>query len=177
MGKTKDIATGSLLTTALLSQLRNPALKAALTLLLIVSLTLPAQVEDDPELAVAPLLRQGMTVAFIGTASNSMLASLNRAVGPRGKIIARDLTTVLAQDADPKLAVASIDVVLLINVYRMLDHPQQTLAHLRSAIKPEGRLLVIEAADVSKQIEASGFALVSKDDAPSGQSILTFARP
>ena len=156
-------------------------MKAALTLLLIVSLTLPAQVADDSELTVTQLLRQGMTVAYVGTPSSSMLASLNQAVGPRGKIIARDLATVRAQDDDPKLAVASIDVAFLSDVYRQLDHPQQVLAHLRSAIKPEGRLLVIDngigAADVSNQIQANGFDLLSRHDTPSGQYILTFARP
>ncbi len=136
---------------------------------------------DVSEPTVTQILRQGMTVAYVGTASTSMLASLSQAVGPRGKIIARDLVTVLAQDADPKLAVASVDVVFLINVYRQLDHPHQLLAHLRSSIKPEGRLLVIDngasATDVSRQIEANGFELLSIRDAPGGQYILTFARP
>ncbi len=112
-------------------------------------------------------LKDGMTVAVIGTAPPSMAA----AIGPRGRIIARDVQTVIESDHDPKLAVASMDAVLLIEVYHQFPRPEQLLAHLRSALKPGARLYIVGPASPD-QIEASGFDLLSNRD-----GILAYIRP
>jgi 16S rRNA G1207 methylase RsmC len=108
-----------------------------------------------------------MTVAVIGVAPSS----LAQTVGPRGKVIAQDAQTVIAHDHDPKLAVASIDAVLIIQVYRQFPRPEQLLAHLRSALKPGARLFVVGPA-AAEQIEAAGFDRLSNQD-----GVLTFVRP
>jgi predicted methyltransferase len=138
---------------------------------------LSAQVAER-ELITGLNLRPGMTVASIGT--GEWLPFLRDAVGPLGKVIAKD-----GRDNDPKLAVASVDAVLLVDIYQHLDRPEQMLAHLRSAIKPGGRLYVVdlykksrpdpitlEREEAAKEIEASGFDVLGANP-----NLLTFGRP
>jgi SAM-dependent methyltransferase len=93
----------------------------------------------------------------------------------------------------PNLPEASIDLALMVDVYHELEFPQEMLRAIHQALKPEGKLLLLEyraedpaipikalhkmsAAQVNKELEANGFSLVKKEDFLPIQHFLLFAR-
>ena len=55
-----------------------------------------------------------------------------------------NVTLILGEPADPRLPAASIDLALMVDVYHELAAPQAVLGHIRQALKPNGRLVLIE---------------------------------
>ena len=170
--------------------------------------------EEAPSQAVALLqLRPGDVVADVGAGSGYMTVRLARAVGSTGRVLAVDIqpemierltdrvhremltnvTAVLGAADDPKLPPGSVDLELMVDVYHELAAPQRMLQHLRSALKPGGRLVLLEyrkedpsipireehkmsVADAKAEIEPEGFTLVEvKEDLPR-QHILIFRK-
>jgi SAM-dependent methyltransferase len=93
--------------------------------------------------------------------------------------------TVKAPAEDPKLTAGSLDAVLVVNAYHEFEKFAPALEKLREALKPGGRLVMIEnvprkvhtqprkiqmdnhvmAADVVEpEIKAAGFQIVERDD-------------
>jgi SAM-dependent methyltransferase len=62
--------------------------------------------------------------------------------------VARDRLTQVevlqATETDPRLPPAAIDLILMVDVYHELARPQEVLRQLRAALKPDGRLVLIE---------------------------------
>jgi ubiquinone/menaquinone biosynthesis C-methylase UbiE len=62
--------------------------------------------------------------------------------------LARDhvsgVQTVRATDADTGLPASTLDLILLVDVYHELSRPQLVLRQLRRALKPGGRLALLE---------------------------------
>jgi predicted methyltransferase len=121
--------------------------------------------EQRPDEVIRAMgLEDGDVVADFGCGSGYFTRRLARAVGPRGRVYAvdvqpemlalvakgverqglRNVVTVLATTDDPRLAAGSLDWVLLVDVYHELQQPKATLARLREALKPEGRIALIE---------------------------------
>ena len=113
----------------------------------------------------AMALKSGAVVADIGTGeSPEQPLHLSKAVGS-GKVICVDidekaiakLRTKLNEDGltnvetrlgkpdDPLLPAYSVDAVLIAFAYHHFEKPSAMLAHIRAALRPEGRLVVIEA--------------------------------
>lgn len=172
------------------------------------------------ELVEALGIRRGMTVVDLGTGVGYMLPYLSRAVGPRGAVIAEDIHQdfldrakekaqkdrlgnvrfVLGGERDPNLAADSADLILVLDAYHHFDYPEQMLAHLSKALKPQGRLAIVEfykrrgamgggdpdralqhirldADGVIAELEAAGFRLVSrKEHVPDSQYIAVFEK-
>jgi ubiquinone/menaquinone biosynthesis C-methylase UbiE len=96
---------------------------------------------------------------------------------------------------DPRLPPASVDLALMVDVYHELSQPQAILRHLRDALKPGGRLVLVEyrkedptvpikpehkmsVAEAKLEVEAEGFTLAKVDEALPRQHILIFvAKP
>jgi ubiquinone/menaquinone biosynthesis C-methylase UbiE len=156
------------------------------------------------ELVAAMDLKPGMTVADVGTGVGYMLPFLSEAVGPAGKVLAEDVfpdflekarhraeeahianvTFVKGTEKSTMLPENAVDAVLVLDVYHHFDYPKDMLASLRSALKSDGRLVIVEyhksseampggralqhvrlgEADAIREIEASGFRLISKHD-------------
>jgi SAM-dependent methyltransferase len=123
------------------------------------------ETEEQPEKALDALgLKPGMTVADIGAGTGYMSLRMAKRVGPTGKVYANDLQpemlrmlrenashekltnveTVLGTESDPKLPKGQIDLVLLVDVYHEFSQPQQMIRKIREALKPDGRLVLLE---------------------------------
>jgi FkbM family methyltransferase len=121
--------------------------------------------EEAPDQAIALIgIAPGMTVADVGAGSGYMTRRLVSAVGPTGRVYATDIqpamvarlrqmvlanglanvTVVQAGDKEANLPVATMDLVLLVDVYHEFSYPQETLRSLRAALKPDGRLVLVE---------------------------------
>lgn len=123
------------------------------------------EIEEAPDQVVAALgLRPGQVVADFGAGTGYFTWRLARAVGPTGRVFAVDIQpemlerlranlaargvtnvqTVLATEQDPRLPAASLDLVLLVDVYHELAWPHEVLTALCRALKPGGRLAFVE---------------------------------
>lgn len=109
----------------------------------------------------------GATVAEIGSGTGYFTWRLAQRVGNKGKVFAVDVqqqmlnltaqTTkkhqlsnvqfVLGADNDPHLPAASLDLVFIANAYHEFLDPQAIINAVNRALKPDGRLVIIEFAE------------------------------
>jgi ubiquinone/menaquinone biosynthesis C-methylase UbiE len=107
---------------------------------------------------------------------------------------------VLGTDRDPKLPADTLEGVLVLDVYHHFDYPQAMLEHIRDSLLSDGKLVIVEyfkrpgampggdpdravqhirldQDDLIKEVQASGFRLVSKRDlVPKSQYIAVFEK-
>lgn len=121
--------------------------------------------EEEPSKAVAALdIRPGQIVADVGAGSGYYTVRLAERVGASGKVFATDIQpqmvalvqqrvararltqveVVQATETDPRLPQNQLDLILMVDVYHELARPQEVLRQLRAALKPDGRLVLIE---------------------------------
>ena len=170
--------------------------------------------EEAPSKAIALLeLAPDAILADIGAGSGYYSFRIARKL-PQGKVIAVDiqpemLAFLKAESVklgvknvqphlgaidDVKLPPASIDAALMVDAYHEFDHPVEMLASLRSALKPKGRIYLLEyraeddnvpikphhkmtEAQARKEFEAAGFRfVVNKPDLP-WQHLMIFEKP
>lgn len=156
------------------------------------------------EIVAALELKPGMVVADIGAGTGLFTRLMAEKVETSGKVYAVNITEFLAHiAADAKknkrtqvvtvrgsqqttnLPKASVDVAFMSDVYHHLERPESVLASLREAIKPGGRLIVVEFDRVEgksdafvlkhvragrnvfiKEIESAGFKRTPSPKAP-----------
>jgi ubiquinone/menaquinone biosynthesis C-methylase UbiE len=172
------------------------------------------QQEEDPARALRILAVQpGQVVADVGAGSGYYSVRLSQLVGPRGKVYANDLQpgmlqilrsrlererianveTVLGTVDDPKLPGGALDMILMVDVYHEFSEPQAMLRRMRDALKPTGRLVLLEyraedprvpirpehkmsVAQAKLEVEAEGFSLSTVNEELPWQHILIFTR-
>jgi SAM-dependent methyltransferase len=172
------------------------------------------EAEERPSRALDIIgITAGMVVADVGAGSGYFTGRLARLVGSRGRVYATDIqqgmldllqqrlarerltnvTLVLGDPADPRLPLAALDLVLMVDVYHELGEPQTVLGHIRRALKPEGRLVLIEykgedpsvpilpthkmtVAQAKLEVEAEGFVLTTADSSLPRQHVLIFKK-
>ena len=120
--------------------------------------------QKPAEVVTSLKLRPGDVVADVGTGSGYFVPYLSEWVGASGRVYAIDIqpemlafvqrkiteleltnvTTVLSQEADTRLAAESVDLALMVDVYHELGSPGPLLANIRSTLKPDGRLAIID---------------------------------
>jgi SAM-dependent methyltransferase len=120
-----------------------------------------------------------------------MLALLRARMADAG---VTNVAPVQATPADAKLPRGALDLVLMVDVYHELPDPRGTLAQIKSALRQSGRLALVEyrAEDpevaikpehkmtleqIRKELEASGFVFVARDESLPDQRIVVFRRP
>jgi len=105
-----------------------------------------------------------------------------------------NVVPVLGAVDDPRLPDESVDLVIMVDVYHELSSPQTTLAHVRRALKPGGRLVLLEyraedpdvpilpehkmtKAQVKLEVEHEGFQQQRVFDDLPRQHLIVFTRP
>jgi SAM-dependent methyltransferase len=156
-------------------------------------------------------VREGQTIADVGCGSGYFTLHLAKRVGPSGRVYASDLqpemlallkkktdaqhltnvVPVLATEDDAKLPKGALDLALLVDVYHEIPKPPVTLAQLEGALKPDGRLALVEyraedpkvaikpehkttLVQLKKELEANGWTFVASDESLPEQRIVTF---
>jgi SAM-dependent methyltransferase len=170
--------------------------------------------EEDPERALDLIgVASGMVVADVGAGSGYMTVRLARRVGPSGTVLANDvqpalltmirdkaralqitnIRTVQGTESDARLPEGTVDLALLVDVYHEFRNPQAMLQSIRRALKPGGRLVLVEyrkedpripiapthrmsVAEARTEVEAEGFAFDRLAPGLPRQHIIEFRR-
>lgn len=148
-------------------------------------------------------IAKGMTVADIGAGEGYYTIRLATRVGADGRVLAQDIvpetrdklaervtrealdnvSVKLGEPADPKLPADSFDRIFLVHMYHEIEEPYAFLWRLRPALRPGGRVVVVDANRPTAQhgtpptlldceMNAVGYTLVSREAMPSAGGYL-----
>lgn len=126
------------------------------------------------QILAATGLKPGMKVADIGAGTGLFTLAFARAVGGEGKVYAVEIAkkflehiearareagltnveNVLCTERSVELAEASIDIAFICDVYHHFEYPKATLASLHKALKPGGRIVLIDFRRIAGQSSA-----------------------
>ena len=129
------------------------------------------QWQKVPEILAALNVRPGVTVADVGAGDGFFTTRLARAVGSNGRVFAVDVddaaierlrkrlqddgienvTIVKGAADDPKLPQGILDAALIVNSYHEMEQHRSILTAIRRALKPDGRLVIVEPVQPSKR--------------------------
>jgi predicted methyltransferase len=160
----------------------------------------------------ALLIAEGSAVADLGAGGGWFTIRLANRVGPNGIVYAEDVQpqmieairrrvvrsqltnvkTILGTSSDPKLP-APVDAVLIVDAYHEMDEPVVMLRNVAAALKPEGRLGIVEFTRnglgpgppmdervdeerVIRDAEAAGLRLIAKETFLRYQYLLVFGK-
>ena len=169
---------------------------------------------QEPDRIIETLgVKGGDVVADVGAGTGYFTFRLARKVGETGKVYAVDreqeyldyigkkmekngvknIIPVLSTNRDPRLPASCCSILLLVNVYGHLLHPIEFMKSARKALKPVGRVVIIDSRmrkfkdtsplkpnlmtsreDVIIQMESMGYKLVKEYDYLQQQYFLVF---
>jgi FkbM family methyltransferase len=169
--------------------------------------------ENTTQLLTNLDLRPGMVVADIGAGSGYHTALIAKKLG-RGKVYAVDVEPemiryledriqkeklsnvqpVLGSEQEVKLPVASIDLMLLVDVYHEFSFPYEMAISMLNSLKPGGKLYLVEfraedrtvpiktvhkmsEAQAKKELTAAGFKFERNIGNLPWQHCLVFSKP
>jgi SAM-dependent methyltransferase len=170
--------------------------------------------EEDCNKLIAQLkLKPGLTVCDMGCGNGFYALRIAKKLGPKGLVLAVDIQpemlTLLRERAneanvknvrpilgsviDPELPPASCDLILCVDVYHEFSHPEQMLRAMRAALKPDGRLVLVEfrledptvpiklehkmsKEQILKELPPNGLKLVQEFDGLPWQHVMWFGR-
>lgn len=171
--------------------------------------------EENPDLALKLLsIPAGAVVADLGAGVGYYSLKIAEIVGPKGKVYATDLQPEMlrllrtrAEKAGVRnietlpggidstnLPDGAMDIILLVDVYHEFSEPQKMLRSIARALKPDGRLILLEFREedpkvpirpehkmsvvtVRKELEAEGYTLDKLIDGLPWQHIFVFKGP
>jgi ubiquinone/menaquinone biosynthesis C-methylase UbiE len=171
--------------------------------------------EEQPEAMLDALkISPGATVADVGAGVGYHSIRLARRVGPGGTVLATDLQPrmlemlknnareagvtnikpIRATQTDTKLPDAKVDLILMVDVYHECSDPQATLKGMLKALKPLGRLVLVEfrgedpevpikpehkmtLEQVRREVEPQGFAFKESLEFLPWQHVVIFEKP
>jgi predicted methyltransferase len=159
-----------------------------------------------PDIVAALAISPGSRVADIGAGEGFFTVRLAKKVGPDGHVFAIDVddknaipklkelvkkeslgnvSVILSEPGDPKLATEVIDAALMVIVYHEVEPYKDMLGHILGALKPGGRFVIVDnmphktrsrpRADQMKnhvlspelteaELKAAGFEVTSRQD-------------
>lgn len=123
------------------------------------------------EIFAALAVKAGAVVADIGAGRGYFTSRLSRAVGERGRVYAVEIDqaelgrlrarvaeeqlanveVVEGAPADPRLPPASLDAALIVNAYHEMQQHRAILAAIKTALKADGRLVIVEPISPSRR--------------------------
>ena len=158
-------------------------------------------------------VKPGMTVCDLGCGNGFYTLQLARMVGPTGQVLAVDvqpqmlellrrradreglknIRRIRALPHDPRLPEGEVDLLLLVDVYHELSHPELVLQAIRRSLAPQGRVALLEyrAEDpavpikplhkmskrqILREFLPNGFRLASEFDRLPWQHMMFFER-
>jgi ubiquinone/menaquinone biosynthesis C-methylase UbiE len=158
-------------------------------------------------------VKPGQIICDMGCGNGFYSLKLARLVGKTGRVLAVDIQPemlrLLEENSkghalknieliqgsviDPKLPAGELDLILLVDVYHEFSYPEQMLRAMRTALKPEGRLALVEfrledpsvpikiehkmsKEQVKKELEPNGYKLVEEFDKLPWQHLMFFQR-
>jgi ubiquinone/menaquinone biosynthesis C-methylase UbiE len=171
--------------------------------------------EEQPEAMLNALdIPRGATVADVGAGAGYHSIRLARRVGNKGTVLATDIQpemirmlqenarnagvgnikSIRATQSDPKLPESKVDLILMVDVYHECSDPETILQGLLKALKPRGRLVLVEfrAEDpdvpirpehkmtldqVRREVEPQGFVFQQSLEFLPWQHIIIFEKP
>jgi precorrin-6B methylase 2 len=171
--------------------------------------------EERPELLLAALgLAPGMAVADVGAGTGYYAGRIAGKIGDNGRVYAVDVQPqmlalleqnmrrrgvsnvqpVLGTATDTGLPAGAIDLALMVDVYHELSHPREVLDSVARALKPGGRLALVEyraedervpikplhkmsEAAIRHEVEASGLVWQQTVHTLPWQHVVIFRRP
>jgi precorrin-6B methylase 2 len=123
------------------------------------------ETEERPQLVIDAFeIKPGQTIADLGAGSGYYSFRIAPLVGEQGKVLAIDVEprmlrivaerarragienveTVLSTAHDPNLPANSVDLLFMVDVYHELEFPKEMMLKVRDALKPGGRVALIE---------------------------------
>ena len=123
--------------------------------------------QKPEEILNALNIKKGQTVADIGAGTGYLTVKISERVGATGTIYAADIqqemldyiskrlaekgiknvTLVLSTMEDPKLPPNSLDLAILLSTYHEIAQPIDFMKKIKLALKPKGRLAILEFSD------------------------------
>ncbi|QJD76998.1 class I SAM-dependent methyltransferase [Spirosoma rhododendri] len=137
---------------------------------------------------MAPKVSQGRVLAV--DIQPEMIEYLNEG---RAKRKATNVQPILGTESNPKLPSNSIDLAIMIDAYHEFSYPREMMQHLADALKPGGRIVLVEyraedpavpikplhklsIAQASNELKAVGLRLLKTDERLPQQHILFFGK-
>ena len=116
-------------------------------------------------------VKPGAVVADVGAGDGYFTTRLSKAVGESGKVYAVDVNPaqlvrlrnrveeagegnveiVQGELADPRLPAGVLDAALIVNAYHEMSEYASMLAQIKAALKPNGRLVIVEPISESRR--------------------------
>ncbi len=173
------------------------------------------EAEEQPDRMLDALkIQPGQTVADIGAGAGYTSLRLARRVGPTGTVLATDVQPQMIQmlqanartagvknikpirstQADTRLPEGQVDLALMVDVYHEAADPEALLVGLKKALKPGGRLVLVEfrgedpevpikpehkmtLKQVRLELEPQGFVFKESLEFLPWQHIIVFEKP
>ena len=171
--------------------------------------------EEQPEAMLDALkIPDGATVADVGAGAGYHSVRLARRVGPKGTVLATDvqpeMIQMLKQNAraagvanvkpllcsqrDTMLPDGKVDLILMVDVYHECTDPEGVLMGLRKALRPGGRLVLVEfrgedpevpikpehkmtIKQVRREVEPQGYVFKDSLEFLPWQHVIIFEKP
>ncbi|QDS98518.1 class I SAM-dependent methyltransferase [Adhaeretor mobilis] len=141
-----------------------------------------AQEERPGELYDFLKLKAGQHVCDFGCGNGYHAFEMSKRVGPRGKVYAVDIQSemldklkrrtesrgiknihpILAKPKEPRLPVAALDLILMVDVYHELSDPPTVLAQVKKSLKADGRLVLVEFREEDRDVPIRPLHKMSK---------------
>jgi precorrin-6B methylase 2 len=123
------------------------------------------EIEEQPQRLIDALeIKPGQTIVDLGAGSGYYSFRIAPLTGPTGKVVAVDIepamldviaqrarrerignvTTVRSSAQDPNLPARSVDLLFMVDVYHELEFPFEVMTRVRAALKPGGRVALVE---------------------------------